>query len=161
MSENRYDAAERLRETEDAVGNRRLRIYDRGSNVVEMLDVELDAGGTSVTVSATAAYDALGRQVSRSDALNNTTEFQLDARGLTRLVIDPEGYFTQSVYDGLDRQIRETRPEGIRVDREYDKSSRLVSYRDALGHETTWDYDAVNRRTRVTARPTPTTRATT
>ena len=146
---NRYDAAERLRESEDAIGNLYQPIYDRGSNVVETRDQELDPSGASTTVSSTATFDALGRQVSRSDGLDNTTEYQVDARGLTRLVIDPEGYFTQFVYDGLDRTTRETQPEGIRVDRGYDKSSRLVRYQDAAGNTTTWTYDAVNRQTAV------------
>ncbi|MEM7586358.1 MAG: RHS repeat-associated core domain-containing protein, partial [Acidobacteriota bacterium] len=150
VSENRFDAAERLRETEDAAGNLRQLIYDRGSNVVEQRDIELDPEGNAVTVTSTATYDALGRPKSQSDALGNTTELQLDARGLPRLVIDPEGYFTRATFDGLDRKTVETRPEGIQIERGFDKLSRLVSYEDALGNETSWAYDALSRRVRAT-----------
>ncbi|NJL29550.1 MAG: RHS repeat protein, partial [Thermoanaerobaculia bacterium] len=42
-----------------------------------------------------------------------------------------------------------TQPEGIRIDIGYDKSSRPISYRDALGNLTQWSYDAIDRKTQT------------
>ena len=67
-----------------------------------------------------------------------------------RLAIDPDGHFTESTYDGLDRLTRTVRPEGISVDYGYDASSRLVTYRDALDKTTTWTYDALGRKRSTT-----------
>ncbi|HEY9421595.1 MAG TPA: DUF6531 domain-containing protein, partial [Thermoanaerobaculia bacterium] len=145
-----YDKADRLVATVDPVGNRVERDLDKAGNPVVTRSIEVQPAGGDVTVTTTAAYDALGRVVISKDGLQNATTFTYDARNNVLLTVDPESFVTERTYDGLDRLTKEVRPEGIAVTYGYDKSSRLTSYKDALNQETTYTYDAFNRRTGVT-----------
>ena len=57
---------------------------------------------------------------------------------------------TTQTFDGLDRVTNVTRPEGIAVDYEYDRASRLLEYRDARQQETAYTYDNADRPLTVT-----------
>lgn len=144
-----YDKAERLVAMVDPAGNRIEVDLDKAGNAITTRSIEIQPSGGPITVTSTAAYDALGRQTKAIDGLQNTTTFTYDARNNVRFAIDPESFVTESVYDGLDRLTKQSRPEGITVTYGYDKSSRLVSYKDALSQETTYSYDALDRLTGV------------
>ncbi|NJL17783.1 MAG: RHS repeat protein [Nitrospira sp.] len=67
-----------------------------------------------------------------------------------RRLTDPENAATTRTYDGLDRMVRQDRPEGIIEKWTYDESSRLVAYADAKDQTTTTAYDALNRPIEIT-----------
>ncbi|MEO8195271.1 MAG: RHS repeat-associated core domain-containing protein [Thermoanaerobaculia bacterium] len=145
MSLRTYDAAERATSATDPAGNSREWTLDRLGNPTEARLTEQVSGGGPVTSTWTSTFDALGRTLSFADPLGHATTRTLDARGNPRFTIDPDGYLTESTFDGLDRVQRTVRPEGVTVDYGYDRSSRLVSYRDALAHTTSYQYDPLNR----------------
>ncbi|MEM9594708.1 MAG: Ig-like domain-containing protein [Acidobacteriota bacterium] len=146
-----FDAAERPWKTVDPFGNEQKSIFDASGNVVVSTAVQKGADGAAIyEVPTTFTYDALGRRVSRRNALGHERRWAFDARGQRIQQIDEENHVTRWEYDGVGRRTAEILPEGIRVDFGFDDVGRLVSYRDALGNETTYGYDAVHRQTSVT-----------
>ena len=146
---SRYDGAGRLVESIDPAGNRLAQTLDAGGNAVLRERIEVLPEGGTVTIPVTGTFDALGRPLSATDALGNTTRTAYDARGNALRRVDAEGNLTTFGYDGLDRLTRTVRPEGISVDYQYDGNSRLRFYTDALGNTTEWLYDARNRKERT------------
>ncbi len=147
-----HDAAERLAAREDAAGNRLEWTLDAAGNPIQERSVETlpGGGGDPVTVATGRAFDALGRPAEEVDAFGNRTHLHHDARGNLLRVIDPEGFFTEHGYDGLDQRVSTVRPGGIAETFVYDQASRLTAYRDALGHQTSYAWDAADRLTAVT-----------
>ncbi len=145
-----YDAAERQVSITDAATNTTTLVLDAAGNAVEQQLNEMTADGSHKMVPSYASYDNLNRRTKQWDVLNNTTEFEIDARGLVRKVIDPTSQFTAYGYDGLNRRTAEQKPHGIATTIGYDLASRQTLYKDALGHKTAWSFDAVNRTTSVT-----------
>ena len=151
-----YDAAERRIAATDPAGNVVQHDLDAAGNPVTMRTIEQYEGvgapgtGGSVTVTATATFDALNRQATRTDGLGNTEAFTHDARNQLALSVDAEQNLTTQTWDGLNRLIKRVQPLGIEVDSTYDASSRLTAYTDALGNATTYAYDALNRLVLVT-----------
>ncbi|MGH6692753.1 MAG: hypothetical protein ACREF4_18950, partial [Gammaproteobacteria bacterium] len=145
-----YDGARRLRSVLDPEGNETVYELDAAGNPVREEVIEALPGGGTSSVETFHDYDALNRRIATRDALANEWRQIVDARGLVRVAVDPEGFVTEVAYDGLDRATSLTLPGDVRVEVEYDRASRPVVYRDALGNETTSAYDDLGRVTAVT-----------
>jgi RHS repeat-associated protein len=136
-----YDPLGRLLSVVDFLGNRAALTLDPGG--LPTIETLTEGGSTRLV---THRYDALGRRIESRDGLGQKTTVTFDALSNPRLVVDPEGTFTETVYDLGSRPIAMLRPEGIRVEQLFDDSDRLTGYRDALGNFTSYSYDALGRR---------------
>jgi RHS repeat-associated protein len=114
-----------------------------------------DAKGnrTSVTDAlnhtTTAGYNAAGQLTSVTDALQHTTGFEYTGSDLIK-VTDPLGRLTQWFSDAGGRVLTQTDPLGRTMRFEYDNLNRRTRIVDALGGTTASAYDAGGRLTSVT-----------
>lgn len=122
-----YDGAGRVIEVSDHVGNRTRTVYDRNSNPIAAIQVEVSPEGLveNETFTTTYVYDQLDRLVRATDNAGQTTRFAYDSRDNLVHRSDPQGPLTADplrlfpgqingpgntvsfVHDGLDRTIRE------------------------------------------------------
>ena len=135
-----YDAANRLAETVDPLGNRTRYAYDAAGNLV---------GKTDAVGQATAyEYDTLGRLV-KAIYPDNTITYHYDAAGNRTHVIDIQGV-TRYEYDALNRVVRVTDPAGQKVGYAYDALGRRTQLTYPDGRAVTYAYDPRGRMATVT-----------
>ena len=142
------------------VARRTLDTFDQWGNPTQSTMSYPAPGGTGevVSYSQSMIYDELGRAISQTDGGNGvpslgiTTRRHHDVRGNVIKTIDPEGYATTVTYDGLNRPLVTTAPEGIKVEYEYTDqlASSLVYYKDAANKITTSEYDGHGRLVKMT-----------
>jgi YD repeat-containing protein len=100
-------------------------------------------------------YDALSRQTSVTDPLGNVTSYGYDAASNRISMTDANSVTTRYEYDGLVRlravvenYVDSGGSDGqtnVRTEYTYDAAGNRTAIRDANGHVTSFDYDAVNR----------------
>ncbi len=139
--------------------------YDRAGNLTAVTDA---TGRTSYF-----AYDAAGRRTGATDPTGAVTRTFYDAAGRMTGLLDAAGRTLEYAYDRLDRRTSETDALGNRTEYAYDAAGRLLTVRHPLpsgegGGEgssgltsptsdlrplTSYEYDALDRRTAVTSAP--------
>jgi len=155
-----YDTTNRLRMATDAQENTFVYSYDQNSNVTRITEMEIsDLGSPDETFISTYQYDNLNRLVSVMDNTDNTTEYAYDSHHNLRLRTDALNHQTRYTYDGLNRLIETVRdmdddgPDGdgtdITTTQTWDDSSQITSRIDANGNTTAFEYDALNRLTKI------------
>jgi len=119
-------------------GQETLYKYDANGNLAEIHE-KIDEGEYSVV---TYTYDAYGRVLTKTDAMNNTTSCQYDKEYLDNptTVMDPEGNVFKYGYDDAGRMISITTEYGT-VEFEYDFMNMRTCIRDAMGNTTHMEYD--------------------
>ena len=92
-------------------------------------------------------YNAVNLPLQLIDPLQATTTLAYDGNGNLLTVLDPRSGQTQYTYDAMDRV--ETRTDALlRVERYiYDRAGNLFQFIDRRGLVTTYHYDGLNRRT--------------
>lgn len=140
-----YDNAERKSAVQDALGNRIALTLDGQGNTIRTVETQLLPGGGSMLSETSRTFNPMGLPVRVVDPAGRTTQWVRDVRGNVRLTIDGAGLTMENVYDGLDRLVRTTQPDGTFQAFTYDASSRLVSYADSLNQQTQYVYDQKNR----------------
>ncbi|BAY84562.1 YD repeat protein [Calothrix parasitica NIES-267] len=160
----RYDSLGRLTEVEDAIGAIVRFTYDDTGNIKSFttplgnttsfdynaegqLVKVTDAKGNITQIEYNAAGDRLTPtpKVYRTaiiDANGRRTEFVYNNRGLQTQIRYADGTVSQTVYDALDRVVKEIDQNGNLTEFEYDGVARLISVVDALGNKTQYGYDA-------------------
>ena len=101
----------------------------------------------------TIAYNPTGLIASITDAQNNTTSYQYDARGNRTTVIDPingAAHPTTFTYDIMNRLTGITYPDASSVSFGYDYRGRRTSVTDQNQKTTTYAYDDADRLLSVT-----------
>ena len=88
-------------------------------------------------------YDSGDRLTSRTDAKLKSTGYVYDSAGRLSTMTDRRGQVMSYAYDGEDRVITITRPEGV-TRFTYDAAGRLTEITDPAG-TITYSYDAVDR----------------
>jgi RHS repeat-associated protein/uncharacterized repeat protein (TIGR01451 family) len=147
---NVYDSKGNLQSTQDAVGN--LTQYTNNAQG-QPLTIKDALGGLT-----TFAYDGNGRVTQQTDALNNLTAFTYDANGnklsqaVTRTKSDgtKETLATQYQYDANGRLAKTTNPDGTFTQTVYNSLGKTSDTFDALNRKTHYDYDANGRLTKTT-----------
>ncbi len=94
--------------------------------------------------------DALSRVHKVTDALSNDTVYGFDDQDNINLVAAPNGATTSLPHDGLGNLDKEFSPDRGAIDLDYDDAGNLRVKLDALGLETQYAYDKLNRLTTVT-----------
>jgi RHS repeat-associated protein len=96
------------------------------------------------------SYDALGRQISKTDQAGKTTQYAYDALGRLTSVTDALGQITRYTYDELGNQLTQTDAEGRTTSFAYDRMGRRTSRTLPLGQNERMSYDAAgNLRTKT------------
>ncbi len=160
-----YDARGRIRFTVDALGDVSETRYDGAGNVIETV-----AYATPITVSGQLGLAAMtGWAASNGTSADHVTRTWYDAAGRVVLVLDAEGYLTQTQHNDAARTqavtlyaTRQTIAAGATTaqalasivtsgdDRStldsYDAGGRLIKTTDALGNTQSYTYDAVGNK---------------
>lgn len=172
---NTYDAADRLTETTDILGQSTSFEYDASGNLVKQTDAN--------DHSTEYEYDGMNRRTAIIDANGYRTEFKYDLAGRPKETSDANGHVTTNTYDELGRLTEVTSEEGRKVQtqydengnathvidanavangshprntqsasvyREYDELNRLTLERDALNGDTQYEYDLLGNITKIT-----------
>ncbi len=162
-----YDVQNRLTQTTDALNNISRLTYDPVGNLL----TETDANNRTTSYT----YDPLNRRITKTNAVGAVTRFDYDMVGLagcpectgptkgSSLITkqtDGNSKVTFFKYDGLDRLILQIRKEGDTADVIdasdavteffYDANGNRLAIIEPNGNTTTYEYDALNRRTKET-----------
>lgn len=156
---NQYDAhGNKIRTNDPSMGN-----WQYAYNAYGELVRQTDAKGQTTTIS----YDKLGRMTERRSPNEQAAwEYDTAENGIGKLAvsrnqrttrthhydslgrptrvtteIDEQQFSSQIDYDALSRPVKDTRPDGVEVHRQYDAQGRLASIHLPKKH--VWDYDYV------------------
>ncbi|WP_437730195.1 RHS repeat-associated core domain-containing protein [Sorangium sp. So ce1335] len=89
--------------------------------------------------------DPLGRTKAITDAADGITRYSYGPFGLLQTVTDPGGAVTRMTRDAFGRVRQLDDPDRGTTRSIHDGFGELMSSTDALGRETTWEYDALGR----------------
>jgi RHS repeat-associated protein len=175
------DAQNRITQITDPLGNQYLYSYDGNGNLVTVTypppvanaaapqtTYNYDAnhlytGGTDARNHPlpTAVYDASGRLLSATDALNQTTSYSYDlVNNITTTTFPDTGVQTVQ-YDSYGMALSTTDPLGHITTNTYDANHNLASTTDPLGHTWSYTYDSNNNQLSATYPKTATSNNTT
>jgi RHS repeat-associated protein len=149
ISTNTYDAKGNLLSTQDPLGNTTTYTNNAQGSPLSVKD---PLGNITSFV-----YDA-GRVFQQTDALGTSSNFTYDNNGnklsqtITRTKSDGtrETLLTRYEYDGSNRLLRTTRPDGSILQTAYNAIGQQSDAIDALGHKTHYDYDNNGRLVKTT-----------
>ena len=140
-----YDAAHRLTQISDNLGNKIVYTLDAMGNRLNQ-DV-LDPTGQLVQTHR-SEYDALSRLAKDIGADNQTSRYAYDNRGNLTDSTDPLEYTNSHNYDVLNRLLQSIDPDnGIRKNT-FDARDNLTAVTDPKGNTTQYTYDGLNNLTR-------------
>jgi RHS repeat-associated protein len=135
-----YDAAHRLTEIADRLGNVVQYTLDAMGNRIKEEVYDPD---DAIVRTRQRTYDALNRLYSEIGASDQLSVFAYDGNGNSRSVTDPLGRVTTRSYDSLNRQLTSIDPANGIVQYGYDAKDRLVSVKDPINLTTTYSYDGL------------------
>jgi len=145
-----YDARGNLLSTKDPLGN--VTSYTYASNGLRATQTDPLGHTTSY------AYDTTGNLSQTTDALGHKTTYTYDANGnrlsqavsRTRSDGTVETLTTKFQYDGKNRLIVTTYPDGTTSQQAYNSIGKKSDIIDQLGHKTHFDYDDIGRTSKIT-----------
>jgi RHS repeat-associated protein len=141
-----YDAAHRLTEIVDGLGNVIQYTLDAMGNRIKE-DVFDPADRLQRTHQR--VYDVLNRLYNDIDAANQKSVLSYDANGNLKTSTDPLNRNTSLNYDALNRLLNSTDAAGGVTRYGYDAKDRLVSVRDPINLTTTYTYDGLGNLVRL------------
>jgi RHS repeat-associated protein len=133
-----YDAAHRLTDLTDALGNHTHYTLDGAGNRTQ---VQLFSPTGSLVRSVSHAYDPLGRLISTTDANQDTTAFSNDNNSNVVAVTDALGRTTSIGYDALNRPVSTTDPLGNVTSVQLDSYNRPLTVTAPNGALTQYSFD--------------------
>ncbi len=146
-----YDALDRVRLVEDAVGNQLETVYDANGQVEHVLGHYKQPDGSFVIRTlATRIYDAADRMIEAQDVYGKSTRYAYDASGNVIAVTDPNNHVTRYEYDAMNRRTAVIDANGNRTEITYDLAGRAVAIANANGGVVKSEHDALGRLTKVT-----------
>jgi RHS repeat-associated protein len=150
-----YDALGRLIQATYADGNYAVSGYDAAGRLTSSTQVAVLSGGGTIPpetsqLTTSYYYDAAGRRVAVTNALNQGTTYAYDANGNQTNVVDALGHATGYVFDALNQQVQLIYPDGTGESYGYDGLGLKVSSTNQSGIVTRYGFDALGRLTAVT-----------
>ena len=156
---NVYDANGNLTSSTDANGKTTSTVYSSNGLPTSLTD----ANGNTTQLQ----YDGSGNLTQQTDALGNIRTYTYDANNnrlsqtVTRTVNGQSQTLTTGYqYDGSNRLIRTTYPDGSTTQTQYNSIGKQSATIDQLGHQTSYAYDSAGRLI-TTTYPDNTTESTT
>lgn len=138
----RYDALGQVTEiSQQQLGGEDIRTQKLVYNQNDYPEVVIDPNGNETSVS----FDALGRPVTKKDALGGLSTITYTALGDIASVTDAENRTTRYEYDTVGNRTAEVLPMGERFEFEYDPNNNLVVKRFPSGAVIRYSYDLDNR----------------
>ncbi|MCC7013303.1 MAG: RHS repeat protein, partial [Planctomycetes bacterium] len=173
--EVRYDGAHRPVRSIDPAGNTVDVAYDDNDNPVKVVETERYPDSSTRTFETYRVFDSLNRATSSTDDVGHTYRYEYDSRDNLVYTTDPNGPVNSGVINGRSvndagkarsyqhdpygRLTKETLVGGTDTQNAYntngsvalmsgwDLNGRLISRTDDNGNVTSYEYDALNRRT--------------
>lgn len=121
--------------------------YDAQGNRTQTI---VAPGVPGLSLTTTAAYDALNRVQSVIDAANGSVQLGYDGEDKLTLVTDPNGLVTQVSRNGLGQVQQLNSPDTGLATLSYDAAGNLSLHTDSRGVTAGYGYDALNRLTSAT-----------
>ncbi len=143
-----YDAAHRLTEIADSLGNVIQYTLDAMGNRIKE-----DTFDPSDRLQRTQRriYDVLNRRYNDIDASGQRTTYSYDPNGNLKTSTDALNRSTVQNYDSLNRLTTSTDPAGGIIRYGYDAKDRLTSVQDPINLTTTYAYDALGNLVKLTS----------
>jgi len=138
-----YDARGNIISRTDQLGHTMTYEYDP---IFNNLIKTIDKNGNITTY----GYDSRGNLTSLTNALNQTTRFEVNTLGEVTAVTDALGHRTTVDYDTHANVIGIVDALSHRWEMEYDGVSRRTATEDPLGRRIVTEYDALNRTRKIT-----------
>ncbi len=165
-----YDTMNRAALMVDNFGNQLSYEYDENSNVIRTTETEISSDSSVEEVFVTQfTFDPLNRKTRMVDPAGQVTDYGYDSRhNLSytadgrRISEDQPGNTVVTLFDGVNRPMQVERfltesgmggsnsIGSIVTQTLYDDSSRLVAQIDDAGNQTSYQYDPLNRATKIT-----------
>ncbi|MDR6841232.1 RHS repeat-associated core domain-containing protein [Pseudoxanthomonas sacheonensis] len=152
-----YDAAQRLTDVSDNIGNTIHYSLDLAGN---RLQEDTKDPGSVLKRTLSRVYNQLGQLQTQADAQANPTDFTYDANGNTNTVTDALGRVTDNDYDPLNRLSRALQNVGginAETKFQYDAQDNLTQVTDPKGLNTTYTYNGLGDLTQLVSPDTGTT----
>ena len=141
VTDIRYDSVGNMVEIVDPLGNRTTFGFDLVHNRTRLTEGIPSDGGEADGRTTIFKYDALNREIRRTDPLGRATETQYDGVGNVRFITDPMNHTTEYRYN-LNGWVTETiDPLGYRTTSQYDEEGAIRFFTDANTHTTEYQYD--------------------
>jgi YD repeat-containing protein len=154
-----YTLRGQLKQSSDAAGDIRQRIYDAFGQVVQRIDrVRLSSGAASVARTDVLAYDRRGllkNEIVDSSGLGIGVATAYDAFGRAYQKTDALGRLWRTTYDRLGRVVSMTDPLNQGTATTYDAYGRTLTQTDKLGKLTTYAYSMATAGRRIITVITP------
>jgi RHS repeat-associated protein len=150
-----YDAAHRLTQIQDGLGNKIVYTLD---NMGNRTGEQAFDPSNALARTRTRAYDSLNRLAQDIGALTQTTVYGYDSNSNVTSVTDPLTHATGNSYDALNRLVRVLDPANGTTQYSYDAASNLTQVTDPRGLATAYTYDGLGN---LTKQESPDTGATT
>ncbi|WP_407341987.1 RHS repeat-associated core domain-containing protein [Pengzhenrongella phosphoraccumulans] len=132
-------------------GAQALTVYDTAGNKVSATDPRGTApGAVGAQFTSAFTYDAVGRQLTGTDALGGLVAAVYDAAGQPTTLTDAAGGITTSQFDLAGQLVAVSDAAGAVTSMTYDGAGRVLSVTDAAGSTTSSAYDVLGRTTSVT-----------
>lgn len=138
-----YDARGNITSRTDQLGHSMTYEYDP---IFNNLTKSIDKNGNITTY----GYDSRGNLTSLTNALHQTTLFEVNALGEVSAVTDPLGHITTVDYDAHANVIAIADALSHRWEMEFDGVSRRTATEDPLGRRIVTEYDSLNRTKKIT-----------
>jgi RHS repeat-associated protein len=150
-----YDLLGRLNQTTYADNNYAVNGYDAAGRLTSSSQVWLISGGgmsPPVTAQLTTSYfyDAAGRNIATTNALNQGTSYAYDAKNNLTNVIDALNHTNAYIYDALNRLVQTIYPDNTSESYGYDGLNRRVTVTNQDEIVTRFGFDVLGRLVAVT-----------
>ena len=148
LTRYQYNAQGKVTQEIDPTG--RETDYTYAANGIDLLQVQQKTA-TGVDVLASYTWNDQHQPLSYTDAAGQTTSYTYNARGQRTSVTNALGQATTFTYDSNGYLTTVTNALG-RIQRRltYDNTGRIATDTDAEGYTLAYEYDALNRVTRIT-----------
>jgi len=141
-----YDAAQRLTDISDQLGNQRVLTLDAVGNRIQ--EDSLDPLGT-LTRTSSQVYDLMNQLVQHVGAATQATLYGYDANGNRISTQDPLSNNSSAAFDALNRLVQQTDTLLGVASYTYDARDNLTAVTDANGNTTTYSYDGLGNVTAI------------
>jgi RHS repeat-associated protein len=136
-----YDAAHRLTQIADAVGNQTVFTLDAAGNRTQ---VQVFNASSGLTRTRSFTYDAISRLLQAIGAQGQMTSYSYDANGNRTQITDPLAHVYSDAYDALNLLIQATDPNGGVTAYGYDSENRVTGVTDPRSLVTSYAYNGLN-----------------